>query len=168
MLVKIKFGHYPDSCSIFMEDAMIFVQQMLSQKGDRIYSVAPDATLNEVLEVMFTHDIGVVVVLESGNIKGIFSERDFTRAYAAKERPSLDEPGSALMTHWVSSVNPEDSIDDCMILMTDLHIRHLPVVDNGVLVGLISIGDLVKELIAERDGTIRGLENYILGTDYNR
>jgi CBS domain-containing protein len=151
-----------------MEDAMIFVQQMLSQKGDSIYSVAPDATLNEVLEVMFTHDIGVVVVLESGNIKGIFSERDFTRAYAAKERPSLDEPVSALMTHEVISVNPEASIDDCMILMTGHHIRHLPVVDNGVLVGLISIGDLVKELIAERDGTIRGLENYILGTDYNR
>jgi len=110
----------------------------------------------------------VVVVLESGNIKGIFSERDFTRAYATKERPSLDEPVSALMTHEVISVNPEASIDDCMILMTGHHIRHLPVVDNGVLVGLISIGDLVKELIAERDGTIRGLENYILGTDYNR
>src|SRR5665647_1330786 len=112
-----------------MEDAMILVRQMLSQKGDRICSVAPDTTLNEVLEVMFTHDIGVVVVLESGKIKGIFSERDFTRAYATKERPSLDEPVAALMTQEVISVNPDASIDDCMILMTSHHIRHLPVVD---------------------------------------
>jgi CBS domain-containing protein len=151
-----------------MEDTMVFVRQLLSQKGGRIYSVAPQTPLHDVLEVMFTHDIGVVVVLEEGKIKGIFSERDFTRSYATNEPPAMDEPVSCLMTPEVISVPPQATIDDCMILMTENHIRHLPVVDNDVLVGLISIGDLVKELIAERDGTIRGLENYIMGTDYNR
>jgi CBS domain-containing protein len=147
---------------------MVFVRQLLSQKSGRIYSVAPNAALHTVLEIMFTRDIGVVVVLEEGNIKGIFSERDFTRAYATNQPPGMDEPVSSLMTPEVISVTSQATVDDCMILMTEHHIRHLPVVDNGVLVGLISIGDLVKELIAERDGTIRGLENYIMGTDYNR
>jgi CBS domain-containing protein len=110
----------------------------------------------------------VVVVLEDNAIRGIFSERDFTRAYAVDKAVNLESPVSSLMTQEVISVTPEATIDECMILMTEHHIRHLPVIDQGSLVGLISIGDLVKELIAERDGTIRGLENYILGTDYNR
>ncbi len=147
---------------------MVYVRQLLSKKGEHIYSVAPHTTLHEVLEVMFTHDIGVVVVLDEGKIVGIFSERDFTRAYATNEPPTMDEPVSCLMTSEVISVTPQTTVDDCMILMTEHHIRHLPVVNNGILVGLISIGDLVKQLIAERDGTIRGLENYIMGTDYNR
>jgi len=147
---------------------MVFVKQLITRKGGQVISVVPQATLSAVIELMFKHDIGVVVVLEGSEIRGIFSERDFTRAYATNKALNLESPVSSLMTHEVISVTPEASIDDCMILMTEHHIRHLPVVDGGSLVGLISIGDLVKELIAERDGTIRGLENYILGTDYNR
>ncbi len=117
---------------------------------------------------MSDYDIGVVVVVERGEIKGIFSERDFTRAYAGDETLNLNTPVSDRMTHEVISVNPDTSIDECMSIMTDYRIRHLPVVEKKRLIGMISIGDLVKAMIAERDGTIRGLENYILGTDYNR
>ncbi len=147
---------------------MSFVRQLLSQKSGRIHTVTPDTALREVLKVMSEHDIGVVVVVDQSEMKGIFSERDFTRAFASDETLSLDTPVTKLMTHEVISVTPDTSIDECMILMTDYRIRHLPVVEKNKLVGMISIGDLVKELIAERDGTIRGLENYILGTDYNR
>ncbi len=147
---------------------MVFVRQVLSQKGSRIHTVTPDAPLREVVKVMSDYDIGVVVVVELGEIKGIFSERDFTRAYAGDETLNLNAPVSELMTHEVLSVNPDTSIDACMSIMTDYRIRHLPVVDKQRLIGMISIGDLVKAMIAERDGTIRGLENYIMGTDYNR
>ncbi len=147
---------------------MVFVRQVLSQKGSRIHTVTPDAPLREVVKVMSDYDIGVVVVVELGEIKGIFSERDFTRAYAGDETLNLNAPVSELMTHEVISVNPDTSIDACMSIMTDYRIRHLPVVDKQRLIGMISIGDLVKAMIAERDGTIRGLENYIMGTDYNR
>jgi CBS domain-containing protein len=147
---------------------MVLVRQVLKQKGSGVFSVAPGTTLRAVLEVMYTHDIGVVVVLDDGKIKGIFSERDFTRKFTLNETLDLNTPVSELMTTEVISVQPETTIDECMILMTDHHIRHLPVVVDGAVAGMISIGDLVKELIAERDGTIRGLENYILGTDYNR
>jgi len=147
---------------------MSFVRQLLSQKSGRIHTVTPDTALRDVLKVMSEHDIGVVVVVEQNEMKGIFSERDFTRAFASNETLSLNTPVAQLMTHEVISVTPDTSIDECMILMTDYRIRHLPVVEKNKLIGMISIGDLVKELIAERDGTIRGLENYILGTDYNR
>ncbi len=147
---------------------MVFVRQVLSQKGSRIHTVTPDAPLREVVKVMSDYDIGVVVVVELGEIRGIFSERDFTRAYAGNESLDLNAPVSELMTHEVISVDPDTSIDECMSIMTDYRIRHLPVVEKKRLIGMISIGDLVKAMIAERDGTIRGLENYILGTDYNR
>ncbi len=147
---------------------MVFVRQVLSQKGSRIHTVTPDTALRDVVKVMSDHDIGVVVVVELGEIKGIFSERDFTRAYAGDETLNLNIPVADLMTHEVISVNPDTSIDECMTIMTDYRIRHLPVVEKNRLIGMISIGDLVKAMIAERDGTIRGLENYILGTDYNR
>ncbi len=147
---------------------MVFVRQVLSQKSSRIHTVTPDTVLRDVLKVMSDYDIGVVVVVELDEIKGIFSERDFTRAYAGNECLDMNTPVTELMTHEVISVNPDTSIDECMTIMTDYRIRHLPVVEKNKLVGMISIGDLVKEMIAERDGTIRGLENYILGTDYNR
>jgi CBS domain-containing protein len=147
---------------------MVLVKQLLAQKSDQVYSVTPNTSLRRAIQEMADHDIGVVVVLEGTSIKGIFSERDFIRDFAGEAGPSLDAPISDLMTAKVISVTPEQTIDDCMILMTENHIRHLPVTRSGRLIGLISIGDLVKELIAERDSTIRGLENYIMGTEYNR
>ncbi len=147
---------------------MVLVKQLLAQKSGQVYSVSPKTSLRAAIQEMADRDIGVVVVLEGNEIKGIFSERDFIRDFAGDEGPSLDAPISDLMTEKVISVTPEQTIDDCMILMTENRIRHLPVTKAGRLVGLISIGDLVKELIAERDSTIRGLENYIMGTEYNR
>jgi CBS domain-containing protein len=150
------------------EDTMILVKQLLAQKGNEIFSIAPDSELGSAIQDMANHDVGVLVVLNEGKIAGIFSERDFTRAFAANRQLDLGTPISTLMTEEVISVEPDSSIEECMVLMTRHHIRHLPVVQNGKLVGLISIGDLVKEILGERDRTILGLENYILGTDYNR
>lgn len=147
---------------------MIFVRQLLAQKGGQVISVSPDTTLQDAIHIMADHDIGVVVVVNLGQIAGIFSERDFTRAFSFNNSLDLATPVSELMTRDVISVSPPATIDDCMVLMTENHIRHLPVIDNNALVGLISIGDVLKELLAERDSTIRGLENYIMGTDYNR
>jgi CBS domain-containing protein len=147
---------------------MIFVKQLLAQKSGDVVSVAPDATLRQAIQDMARFDIGVVVVLENGVIKGIFSERDFTREYANDECLNLNTPIEDLMTREVISVSPDQTIDECMKLMTRHHFRHLPVTQDGTLVGLISIGDLVKELLAERDQTIRGLENFILGSDNTR
>lgn len=147
---------------------MIFVRQLLAQKGGQVISVSPDTTLQDAIRIMADHDIGVVVVVNLGQIAGIFSERDFTRAFSFNNSLDLATPVSELMTRDVISVSPPATIDDCMVLMTENHIRHLPVIDNNALVGLISIGDVLKELLAERDSTIRGLENYIMGTDYNR
>lgn len=147
---------------------MIFVRQLLAQKGEQVISVAPDTSLQEAIRIMADHDIGVVVVVNLGKIVGIFSERDFTRALSFNNNLDLNTPVSELMTENVISVSPTATIDDCMVLMTGNNIRHLPVTDNETMVGLISIRDVLKELLAERDSTIRGLENYIMGTDYNR
>jgi CBS domain-containing protein len=147
---------------------MIFVKQLLAQKSGDVVSVSPDATLRQAIQDMSRFDIGVVVVLENGAIKGIFSERDFTRDFANNENLNLNTPIEELMTKDVISVSPDQTIDECMKLMTERHFRHLPVTQDGVLIGLISIGDMVKELLTERDQTIRGLENYILGSDNTR
>jgi CBS domain-containing protein len=112
--------------------------------------------------------IGAVIVLENDKIVGIFSERDFARFSAKKGSLSLYIPVNELMTQAVFTVHPDQSIDECMALMTQKHIRHLPVVDKGQLVGLISIGDVVREVISQKEITIHSLENYIMGREYNQ
>lgn len=147
---------------------MTTVRQLLVDKGDEVWSVEPETSLIDVLKLMENKDIGVVVILSQGQVAGIFSERDFAREVARQQDLPLDIPVSELMTREVYYVDPEKSIDECMALMTDRHIRHLPVMRKETLVGLVSIGDLVKEQLSEKDITIHSLENYILGQDYNR
>ena len=147
---------------------MTTVRQLLVDKGDEVWSVEPETSLIDVLKLMESKDIGVVVVLSQGQVAGIFSERDFAREVARQQNLPLDIPVSELMTREVYYVDPEKSIDECMALMTDRHIRHLPVMRKETLVGLVSLGDLVKEQLSEKDITIHSLENYILGQDYNR
>jgi CBS domain-containing protein len=147
---------------------MATVWHLLNQKGREVWSVNPDQTVLEALELMYEKGIGAVVVLENDKIVGIFSERDFARFSAKKGSLSLYIPVNELMTQAVFTVHPDQSIDECMALMTQKHIRHLPVVDKGQLVGVISIGDVVREVISQKEITIHSLENYIMGREYNQ
>jgi len=147
---------------------MATVWHLLNQKGRDVWSVNPDQTVLEALELMTDKGIGAVIVLENDKIVGIFSERDFARFSAKKGSLSLYVPVNELMTQAVFAVHPDQSIDECMALMTQKHIRHLPVVDKGQLVGLISIGDVVREVISQKEITIHSLENYIMGREYNQ
>jgi len=147
---------------------MATVWHLLNQKGRDVWSVNPDQTVLEALELMTDKGIGAVIVLENDKIVGIFSERDFARFSAKKGSLSLYIPVNELMTQAVFTVHPDQSIDECMALMTQKHIRHLPVVDKGQLVGLISIGDVVREVISQKEITIHSLENYIMGREFNQ
>jgi CBS domain-containing protein len=147
---------------------MATVWHLLNQKGRDVWSVNPDQTVLEALELMTDKGIGAVIVLENDKIVGIFSERDFARFSAKKGSLSLYVPVNELMTQAVFAVHPDQSIDECMALMTQKHIRHLPVVDKGQLIGLISIGDVVREVISQKEITIHSLENYIMGREYNQ
>ena len=145
---------------------MTTVRHLLNDKPDEVLTVAPATTLREALKLMNDHDIGVVVVVDEDKVQGIFSERDFAREVVQKDSLSLDAQVSALMTSQVYYVQPDQLIDDCMALMVDKHIRHLPVLENGHLVGMISIRDVVREMVSSKDITIRSLENYIMGREY--
>lgn len=146
---------------------MTTVKYLLSQKPGEIWSVAPATSLREALKVMYDRDIGVVVVMAQEQVVGIFSERDFARYAARTEELSLNTPVSELMTSQIYFVEPDQLIDECMAIMTEKHIRHLPVMNNKQLIGLISIGDVVREAVSQKDVTIRSLENYIMGREFS-
>lgn len=141
--------------------------QLLLQKGGQVWTVTPHTSLHDTLELMAEKDIGVVVVMEGTKIAGIFSERDFAREAVKNREISLETPISKLMTRLVYFVRPEQTMEECMALMTEKHIRHLPVLVDDHVIGLISIGDVVKEVLSYKDTTIRSLENYILGREYS-
>ncbi len=139
------------------------VRQILQSKGGRIWTVGPHATVFDALMLMAEKDIGAVVVVEGGKLVGIFSERDYARKVVLKGRSSKDTLVSELMTPDVFYVHPDQTIEECMALMTKRHIRHLPVLDGDDLVGIITIGDAVKAVIADQEVMISSLENYIRG-----
>jgi CBS domain-containing protein len=139
------------------------VNDLLQAKGHRLWSVAPGTSVYEALELMADKDIGAVLVLEGGRIAGIFSERDYARKIILKGKASRDTPVREIMTSDVLYVRPEQSVAECMALMTNKHIRHLPVLAGDELIGLISIGDVVKGIIDEQEFMIEQLENYISG-----
>jgi CBS domain-containing protein len=142
---------------------MDMVWQVLENKGHNVWSIGPDNTVLQALERMAEKDVGALVVLEGDELIGIFSERDYARKVRLQGKSSTETPVSQVMSERVLYVRPDQSIEDCMALMTDKHIRHLPVVDGGELVGLISIGDVVKSVISEQVFVIQQLENYITG-----
>ena len=141
---------------------MATVRQMLMEKGYEVYTIPPDATVREALQVMAEKDIGALVIAEEGEITGIFSERDYARKIALQGKSSRTTPVWAVMTGDVICVSPDLPADKCMAIMTDKHIRHLPVIEDGRLVGIISIGDVVKHIMIEQQVMIRHLEDYIL------
>lgn len=139
------------------------VESILSKKGSEVRSVAPDDTVLHALGVMAEHDIGGVVVLDGERLVGILTERDYARRVVLLGRASRDVPVSEIMTSHVCCVSPDRTIEECMALMTDKRIRHLPVLDHKKVVGLISIGDVVKATIAEQEFEIAQLNSYISG-----
>jgi CBS domain-containing protein len=144
---------------------MTTVEQMLSIKGRQVYSVTPDTSIGEILKVMADKNIGAVPVIEAEELVGIFSERDFVRQTALRGNLELNMPVKELMTKKVCYVHPKQTIQDCMALMTDKRIRHLPVLlaDNQ-LVGIVSIGDVVKNVISHQEFMIEQLEQYIVSS----
>jgi CBS domain-containing protein len=143
---------------------MITVAEILRAKPNAaVFSVGPDTSVLEAVNLLAEKGIGALVVLDKGKLVGIVSERDFARKFELLHNSSLDTPISQIMTANVITVSPRDTSQDCMQLMTDRHLRHLPVVAEGELIGLLSIGDLVKHTIAEQASLIQQLEQYIRG-----
>ena len=139
------------------------ISQFLAQSKRPVYSVDPNATVREALELMAQHNIGAVLVLEGQTLAGIFSERDYARKVALKGKSSNETKVSDVMTAKVITIDTKHSIDQCMQIMTDNHIRHLPIVDDLQVMGLISIGDVVQEMIAYQKSMIEQLQKYISG-----
>ncbi len=140
------------------------MQQILKKKSsNEIWSVAPDATVFEAIQVMADRRAGALLVMEGSALKGIISERDYAREVILKGRASRSTLVGEIMSDKVITVPSTHSVQDSMTIMTRNHIRHLPIVDNGVVVGVISIGDLVKDVIDYQQSTIEQLENYIRG-----
>ena len=137
------------------------VNQLLQAKGYDVWSVPPDANIFDALRLMADKDVGALLVLEGGKVVGIFSERDYARKIVLHGKASRDTPVAEVMTRRVFYVRPDQTIEDCMALMSDKHIRHLPVIQDGALVGVISIGDVVKSIISEQQFMIEQLEQYI-------
>ena len=142
---------------------MTTVRSVLQSKGSDIWSTAPDTLVFDALKVMAEKNVGALLVMEGSQLIGIFSERDYARKVVLKGESSHNIAIRNVMTSGVISVTPDQSIEDCMALMTGKHIRHLPVLENSKIVGLISIGDVVKAIISQHEDTIKQLENYITG-----
>lgn len=141
------------------------VKMLLDRKGNHVWSVNPEDSVYDALELMSNKDIGAVLVLDKGKPVGIFSERDYARSVVLKGRVSRTTPIAEIMSRDVYYVRPEQSIEDCMALITEKHLRHLPVLQGDELLGLISIGDVVKAVISRQEYKIRQLENCITGYD---
>ncbi len=139
------------------------VRKLLTSKSQEIWSVSPYQSVYETLQLMADKDIGAVLVCENGQVIGIFSERDYARKVILKGKSSKGTLVRELMTKNVLYVRPDQSIEECMALMTEKHVRHLPVIDKKQLLGIVTIGDIVKAVIAEQEFTIHELENYIYG-----
>ena len=139
------------------------VKDILRIKGNEIWTTTPDATVYEALETMAEKNVGALVVLDADAIVGIMSERDYARKVILHGRSSREIRVREIMTTEVYFVRPEQDIQECMAQMTDKRVRHLPALENDRLVGIISIGDVVKAVIAEHESTIKHLEDYITG-----
>ncbi len=142
---------------------MINVKQLLKDKQGKVLTATPEDTLYQALKVMADNNIGALVVVKEEKVVGIFSERDFVRNAVVDKKLSMDLTVKELMSSKVCYVRPEQTIEECMALMTDKRTRHLPVIDGEKLIGIVSIGDVVKNIIAEKEFSIHQLENYIAG-----
>lgn len=139
------------------------VRELLKGKSFQVLSVSPQTSVFDALELMAHMDVGALVVLENDVLVGVFSERDYARKVILHGKASRDTPVADIMTRELVTVKPGQTVDDCMALMTDRRVRHLPVLLEDRVIGVISIGDVVKEVINEQRFVIEQLENYIHG-----
>lgn len=139
------------------------VSDILREKGSQVWSISPDATVYEALELIAEKDIGALLVMRDKRVVGLITEREYARNVILKGRASRETPVRDVMLREVAVTRPDQSVEECMSLMTDKRIRHLPVLDDGELCGLVSIGDLVKSIIVEQKFVIDQLETYISG-----
>jgi len=146
-----------------MEGSMITVKDILAEKGTKVWTISPDAKVLDALKIMADRGIGALLVFENDDVVGIMSERDYARKIVLMGRHSQDTKIRDIMTSPVYGVHMESTAEECMALMTDKHIRHLPVCKDEKLAGIISIGDVVKAIMTHQKVTIENLENYIMG-----
>jgi CBS domain-containing protein len=139
------------------------VKDILESKKGNVFYVSPSTMVYSAVEVMSEKNIGGLLIVENEKLVGIFTERDYARKLILRGKSSKDTPVSEIMTKNPLTVSPENSIDDCMTLMTERRIRHLPVCENEKLIGMLSIGDLVRYIIEQQKGIIEDLEHYITG-----
>jgi CBS domain-containing protein len=137
------------------------LKQLLQAKPHGILSTAPDTRVFDALKLMAENNVGALLVMDAGQLVGIVTERDYARKVILKGKSSLDTPVREIMTDKVLCVHPDQSAEECMGLMTEKRVRHLPVMDGDRLIGVLSIGDLVKEVISEQQFVIKQLESYI-------
>lgn len=142
---------------------MTIVRTLLQNKGTHVWCIEPDATVLDAIRLMAEKEIGALVVTENTAVIGMLSERDYARKILLKGRSSRTTPVRDIMSKNVVLAEPDDNVEHCMNVMTDKRVRHLPVLEDGILIGLVSIGDLVKAIISEQQETIEHLENYIRG-----
>lgn len=145
---------------------MTTVREMIKEKGDQIWHVAPDATVYQTMELMAEKNVGALLVMEQGRMVGIVSERDYARKIVLRGKRSQQTPVSEIMVTKVYYVTPDMRVEDCMAIMTNRHIRHLPVLENEKVCGIVTIGDVVKHIISDQKFTIEQLEQYIVGPMY--
>jgi CBS domain-containing protein len=143
---------------------MITVRQVLQTKGYEIWAISPDASVYDALKLMADKKIGALLVVDADKPVGIVSERDYARKVVLKGKRSIDTPVKEIMVKEVFSVRPEQPIEECMALMTEKRVRHLPVCDDECLIGIVSIGDVVKAIISQQGFMIEQLERYIEGS----
>jgi CBS domain-containing protein len=140
---------------------MTTVRHLLDRKDRAVFSVGPEAPVLEAIRAMAEHHVGALLVMKGDVLAGIVSERDYARKVILRGRSSSDTPVRDIMTFPVLTVSPDTSVEQCMQLVTDKRVRHLPVIDAGRVIGMVSIGDLVKAVIAEQQQQIQQLESYI-------
>ncbi len=139
------------------------VRDILREKGDAVYSISPDDTVYNALKLMAGKNVGALLVFEGDRLAGLISERDYARKIVLNDKLSKETEVREIMTADVVTVTPDMDLDECMELITDRRLRHLPVIEEGRVVGIISIGDIVKGIIDHKEYVIGQLENYIKG-----
>ncbi|MCZ6717920.1 MAG: CBS domain-containing protein [Gammaproteobacteria bacterium] len=142
---------------------MTTARQLLELKGYQICYISPDATVFEAIKLMSDNQVGALLVMEAGKLVGIISERDYTRKIVLNNRSSRTTQVREIMTEKVVDVSADQTIEECMVLMSTNHVRHLPVTENGKPIGVLSVMDVVKNIISEKEFMIQQLENYIAG-----
>jgi len=142
---------------------MVQAKHLLAEKGDRVFAIGPDEPVLVAIRMMADRYVGALLVMDGDKLAGIVSERDYARKVILKGRSSAETPVRDIMTSQVITVGPDDTTDTCMRICTEKHVRHLPVVENGKVVGVLSIGDLVKAVIDAQSREIEQLQRYIAG-----